>query len=210
MRSLRQVSVHSCVCGDIWQVCWSTPISDSALPSCSVRLWHAFKRAVPTKRPIECNFPCVSSLLNPRGTWLLNPIKSNESQETTSVSPSSFPPRSVKHPHNTDFSNFIFNTFIAGTRLYMSVKSCAIKLRLGLVIMSSVFIPIMPSSPIRFTSSQRFHLSLKEQACECRSEEEESCSKYDILLSLFPNWSEMDSDHVDGRRPDFKTKQHIW
>lgn len=111
VKVLKYVSVYLCVCRGIWQKRWSTPIGDSALPSWSGRLWHAFKRAVPTKRPIQSNFPCFSSPLNPRGTWLLNPAKSNESQETTSVIASRLSPRNVKHLYNTDFGGHITEAF---------------------------------------------------------------------------------------------------
>lgn len=49
------------VCGDSpGSGLWVVLISDSASPSCSASLWHAFKRAVPTKRPIQSNLHWLS------------------------------------------------------------------------------------------------------------------------------------------------------
>lgn len=49
------------VCGDSpGSGPWVVLISDSASPSCSASLWHAFKRAVPTKRPIQSNLHWLS------------------------------------------------------------------------------------------------------------------------------------------------------
>lgn len=97
-KTTRCVTVHVFVCGESWQRRRWTPMGDSALPSWSLRLWHAFKRAAPTKRPIQSELPCFSSPLNPRGTWLLN---SNKSQETASVIPPPPSTKNVKHLHNT-------------------------------------------------------------------------------------------------------------
>lgn len=69
-----------CVCREGWQQCW-TPMGESALPMWCVRLWYAFKQAATTKEPIQSYIPCFFSPLNPRGTWLPNTAKSNESQE---------------------------------------------------------------------------------------------------------------------------------
>lgn len=131
VKVLKYVSVYLCVCRGIWQECWSTPIGDSALPSWSGRLWHAFKRAAPTKRAIQPNFPCFFSPLNPRGTWLLNPAKSNESQETTSVIASPLSPRTVKHLYNTDFGGHITEAFYwkedsGHSHLYVSLSNTTI------------------------------------------------------------------------------------
>lgn len=97
---------------ETWQECSSTPIGDSALPSWSVRLWHAFKRAVSTKGPIQSDLPCVSSPWNPRGTWLLNLAKSNESQETTSVTPSSIT-QGRKTPLQCSLAAYDFSSLIS-------------------------------------------------------------------------------------------------
>lgn len=49
------------VCGDSpGSGPWVVLIGDSASPSCSASLWHAFKRAVPTKRPIQSNWHWLS------------------------------------------------------------------------------------------------------------------------------------------------------
>lgn len=93
-RDWTYLPVWKCVCGDrSGSEPWAVLISDSASPSFSTSLWHAFKRAVPTKRPIQSNFHCFSfEIPGEPDSWIL----SNESQETSPVICSSVSSRSIK------------------------------------------------------------------------------------------------------------------
>lgn len=68
------------VCGDrSGSGPWAVLIDDSASTSCSTSLWHAFKRAVPTKRPIQPQLPLLFPLksqgnLTPE-SWVMSPRK---------------------------------------------------------------------------------------------------------------------------------------
>lgn len=99
---------------------WAVLIGDSASPSCSASLWHAFKRAVPTKRPIQSNFHCFSfEIPGELDSWIL----SNESQETSCVICSSVSSRSIKCLYNTDVSSFILGCCFSVLFFYLTQHS---------------------------------------------------------------------------------------